>query len=618
MRGLLAMLVSFLLLSACSGSSAATRTQALAEAQAPSVDELVERYIAWRGGAAFERLQSLYLVADVEAMDLKGLTREWRERSGRTRDELELGPIQQVTVRAAGQGWVKDEALVSQLGRYEMEDARRRSLIEFGGALRGGPGITRERLPDEEIGGCRFAILRIRFGDADHYDLLIDPATGALHGERLKLDARTHFTRLGDWRRVDGVHLPFLRESYRPNGKLDATIRVRSASLNQRFADNVFARPPSERTISLAGGAASTGPIRFNYLHGNRIYIPATVNGQPVEVLLDSGADVTVLDRAFAERIGRQKIGSGVATGSGGEAEAGFATDVTIAIGKLTLKTPKATVLDLSDVSKRLGIPLPVILGKDVFLQTIVDVDPSGPTIAFHDPTGFRPPDGAVRVPLEPLGSLRVVPVAVEGLPEAPMIFDLGNGGYMSLTPAFWQAHHLLEGRRSSTRSAGAIGGESTQRVATLQSIRFAGVTFRDVPAEFTSPDVELDSDREAGNVGMPLLGRFRLLIDFPGNRLYAVQLRDRVAQPFPRDRSGLRLVRDGNKLDVTYVAEGSPAAAAGWKKGDVVTAIDGKPVGPDTPLSSHGGFTFGPAGTVVTLTLADGSTRKLTLADYF
>jgi len=606
------------LLLACSGNSAATRPQALAEAREPGVEELVERYRAWRGGAAFERLQSISLVADVEAMGLQGLTREWRERGGRTRDELELGPVQQVTVRAAGQGWVKDEALVSQIGRYEMEDARRRSLIEFGEALRGGPGITRERLPDEELDGRRFAILRIRFGDADHYDLIIDSATGALHGERIRRDARTRFTRLGDWRMVEGVRLPFLHESYRPNGKLDATMRVRSASLNQRFADNLFTQPPSERTISLAGGAASTGPIRFNYLNGNRIYIPATVNGQPVEVLLDSGADVTVLDRAFAARIGRQQIGSGVATGSGGEAEAGFVRDVTIAIGNLTLKAPTVGVLDLSDVSKRLGIPLPVILGKNVFLQTIVDIDPSGPSIAFHDPASFRPPADAVMVPLEPLGSLRVVPVAVEGRPEAPMIFDLGNGGYLSLTPAFWQAHRLLEGRRSSTRSGGAIGGESIHRVATLESIRFAGVTFRDVPAEFTSSDVEIDSDREAGNVGMPLLGRFRLLIDFPGNRLYAIPLRNLVAQPFPRDRSGLRLVPDGNALEVTHVAEGSPAAAAGWKKGDVVTAIDGKPVGPDTPLGPHGGFTFAPAGTVVTLTMADGSIRRLTLADYF
>lgn len=618
MRSLLPMLAACLLLPACAGSIAATQPQVLEEARDQRVEALVDRYTAWRGGTAFERLQSIYVVADVEAMGLKGLTREWRERRGRTRDELELGPIQQVTVRSGGEGWVKDEGLVSQIGRFEMEDARRTRLIEFGDALRGGPGMTRERLPDEEIDGRRFAILRIRFGDADHHDLIIDPASGALHGERIKRDARTRFTRLGDWRVVDGVRLPFLQESYRPNGKLDVTIRVRSASLNQRFADDLFARPPSARTIQLADGAASTGPIRFNYFNGNRIYIPATVNGQPVEVLLDSGADATVLDRAFAERVGRRQVGSGVATGSGGEAEAGFATDVTIAVGKLTLKAPKVAVIDLSDVSKRLGIPLPVILGKDVFLQMIVDVDPSGPTVAFHDPPHFRPPDGAVIVPLEPLGSLRVVPVAVEGLPEAPMIFDLGNGGYMSLTPAFWQAHRLLEGRRSSTRSAGAIGGESIQRVATLESIRFAGVTFRDVPVELTSPDVEIDSDREAGNVGMPLLGRFRLLIDFPGNRLYALPLRDRLEESFPRDRSGLRLVHDGNKLDVTYVAEGSPAAAAGWKTGDVVTAIDGKPVGPDTPLGPHGGFTFGPAGTVVTLTMADGSTRKLTLADYF
>ena len=584
----------------------------------PAAAELAARYLAWRGGEAFDRLHSVYIVADIDAAGMKGVTREWRERGGRTRDELDLGVTRGVQVSTAVAGWNKVDALTRPLGRHQVQDNRREMLIEFGDAIRGGGGAKVERLADEEVDGRRLAVLRIRFGDTDSYDLFIDPATGALHGRRYTQNSQPRFVRFGDWRLVDGVRFPFVRETYRPNGKLDATLKTRSLQTNAALAPALFARPESEPTLSFAAGAKSTGPIRYNPLTGTRIYVPTKVNGRSVEVLLDSGADGTVFDRSFAESIGLKMVGSAVVTGSGGEQEAGYASGAKMQIGNMSLDLGTVGVVDLTDVSARLAIPLPVILGADVFLQSVVDIDPAGPTIAFHDPASFIPPPGATLVPLEPVGTLRVVRVSVEGLPDAPMIFDLGNGGYMSLTPAFWQQHKLLDGRRTSTRSSGAIGGEQVNRVGTLRTIRFAGVTFRDVPAEFDSPNVEIDSDREAGNVGMPLLGRFRMMIDFQNSRMFVVPISSRIAQPFPRDRSGLRLVRDGKRINVTHVAEGSPAAAAGWKAGEVITAVDGKPVGPGTPLSAHGGFTFGAAGTTITLTMVDGSTRKLTLANYF
>jgi hypothetical protein len=583
-----------------------------------AVEQLVDNYIRWRGGRAYEQLRSFYVVADVDTEGLKGTTREWRERDGRTRDELDLGVTKGVYVRTRTAGWNKDEALVRPVGHFTIQDTRREMAVEFGDALRGGGGATVERMPDENIDGRDYAILRIRFGDADSYDLIIDPANGALHGKRQTQDARTGFVRLSDWRFVNGVRFPFKREEFRSNGKLDATIAVRSMTTNAKFPGTLFAEPASERTLTFAPGVHSTGPIKYNPFTGTRIYIPAKVNGQPVEVLLDSGADATVLDKGFAERIGRKMVGSGVATGSGGEQEQGYAKNISVTIGNMTVRLPTVGVTDLASVGKRIGIPLPVVLGQEVFLQSIVDIDPLGPTIEFHDPATFSPPRGSILVPLEPLGSLREVPVSVEGLPFAPMIFDLGNGGYMSLTPAYWQSHHLLDGRRTTTRSSGAVGGEQINRLATLKTVRFAGIVFHDVPTEFTAPNVEINSDREAGNVGMPLLKRFRMMIDFRNNRMFVIPIPDQIDLPFQRDRAGLRAVQDDNRLVVKYVSVGSPAQAAGWKQGDTIVAIDGHSIGADFASSQLSQWSLRPSGTVTTFTMADGSTRKLTLADYF
>ena len=607
-----------LLLAGCAAVNPPPRPAIAAASQDQQLRELVERHIAWRGGPEFQALQSVYLEADVVLDGMKGVTREWRDRAARRRDELDLGILQAVSVHTGTQSWNKVDALTSPRGPFEVQDNKREVAVEFGDALHGGGGGTLQRLPDEEIDGRRWAVIRIRFGDSDSYDLFLDPATGAQHGRRYTQDGSPQFVRLSDWRMVEGVRFPFFREAYRANGKFDASVKVRALDANRRFADALFTRPPSDRTLSFAAGTHSTGPIRYNPFTGTRIYIPATVNGRAVEVLLDSGADTTVLDKSFARSIGRETIGAGVATGSGGEMESGYAKNVEIKIGKMTLNLPTVTVIDLAEVSNRIAIPLPVILGEDVFLQSIVDIDPSKPTIAFHDPAAFTPPPGATMVPLQPLGSLRSVPVSVEGLPEAPMIFDLGNGGYMSLTPAYWQRHNLLQGRRSSTRSSGAIGGEKINNVATFKSIRFAGVVFHDVPAELSAPNVETDSDREAGNVGMPLLRRFRMMIDYQNSQMFVIPLADRIAEPFPRDRSGLRAVQDGNKLVIRHVSKGSPAEAAGWREGESIVAIDGKPIGPGFASSQLSQWAWRPAGSQVELTLADGSRRRLTLADYF
>ena len=60
------------------------------------------------------------------------------------------------------------------------------------------------------------------------------------------------------------------------------------------------------------------------------------------------------------------------------------------------------------------------------------------------------------------------------------------------------------------------------------------------------------------------------------------------------------------------------PAAETGWKEGDEITAIDGQKIGRNYSGSHPSRWAGGPAGTEVTLSLIDGSTRKLTLADYF
>ena len=121
------------------------------------------------------------------------------------------------------------------------------------------------------------------------------------------------------------------------------------------------------------------------------------------------------------------------------------------------------------------------------------------------------------------------------------------------------------------------------------------------------------DTDRAGANVGLPLISRFRLITDFPRNRIFLIPGPD-AGRPFDRDRTGLKTRLEDDRWIVDFVAPGSPAEAGGWKAGDAIILMNGRPVVGLAPNE----WTGGPQGSQVSLTLADGTRRLLTLRDYF
>jgi predicted metalloprotease with PDZ domain len=78
--------------------------------------------------------------------------------------------------------------------------------------------------------------------------------------------------------------------------------------------------------------------------------------------------------------------------------------------------------------------------------------------------------------------------------------------------------------------------------------------------------------------VGLALLSHFGPIIDYSHNRLLAIPNVGAANAPFIKDRLGLVVTRQGDKLAVAFVSPGSPAEAAGFKKGDGIVALNGKP----------------------------------------
>ena len=238
------------------------------------------------------------------------------------------------------------------------------------------------------------------------------------------------------------------------------------------------------------------------------------------------------------------------------------------------------------------------MLGDDAFHELAVDIDFAHHRIAFSNPANQTKPDGAVEVALIRVEDIPLVPVSLEGAPPAQFELGIGNSSEALVYQSYYDSHKLLDGRPASKRLAAGTGGFIVETVATLSRAEFAGFTFSGMPVAFIpASQTGTKSNVIAGDLGLPVLARFRLIIDYPHDRLYVVPYADAAKAPFAKDRLGLSLNKEDAEFAVAFVAPNSPAQAAGFKVGDKIAMIDGKSA-QAWPGTSFAALRYGASGT--------------------
>jgi membrane-associated protease RseP (regulator of RpoE activity) len=357
---------------------------------------------------------------------------------------------------------------------------------------------------------------------------------------------------------------------------------------------------------------AQQSTIPFELFRGQRIVLQGNVNGTATSMMLDSGAGATVIDRAFADKIGLKGSQSISVRGSSGDVAGQIASGVTLSVGGLKLTKLNVLILDMSSVARAIGRPIPVVLGREAFKAGTVTIDFPKRTIRFANRAGFAAPHGAARLEVTRNGPIPRVRVSVAGLPPIDADLDIGNGGTVALAQSYWTKQPTLASLRHADSQTGGVGGIKPARRVTLPELQFARMRYRDVPATLNEDPNSLPTT--GGNVGIELLKAFVVTVDLSGGALY-LQPTGRAPQ-FDRERAGARTELAGDRLKVAFVSPDGPAAAAGLKAGDEIASVDGRPI--DASYYSRPDWTRGEAGRAVALQRIDGSVVKVTLANYY
>jgi predicted aspartyl protease len=266
--------------------------------------------------------------------------------------------------------------------------------------------------------------------------------------------------------------------------------------------------------LGLAALPLAPAPAETLELTNNRLLLNVRVNGERTVALLDSGAEMTIIDDDFDQRLGLAAVGSATAHGSGAATmEARFADHVAIEAVGVAFET-RVGILDLGEVSRRLlGRGVTMLLGRDLFDRGRLRIDIMGATIALAGAV----PAGGVRLPVSTHRGIPAIPASIEGREPVQAVFDLGNGSDVLIGRAYAERIGLAAPERIVGQSGGGgLGGERRRDIVVLRNIVLAGREYRDVRAAIDPGETASDL-----NIGTSILRDFIITTDFAGGAIW-------------------------------------------------------------------------------------------------
>jgi membrane-associated protease RseP (regulator of RpoE activity) len=231
------------------------------------------------------------------------------------------------------------------------------------------------------------------------------------------------------------------------------------------------------------------------------------------------------------------------------------------------------------------------------------------------------PPSNASVVPFVLDGRQPQFPCTVDSI-AAQCTLDTGSRDSISLMTPWVAAHpQIIPSKMSGVGVNGfGVGGGEMGKLGRIKTLGFGNFILSNVIADFSAAEKgAFAMPFIAGNVGGGVFKRFTMTLDY-GKQTMTLQSNDSFMTPDDYERAGLFLINRGGAITVIDVRPQTAAASAGFRKGDVIDSIDGKPA-TGMSLQQIRKLFFAPAGTQIQVGVKrrDGSqaTLTLTLADF-
>ena len=237
--------------------------------------------------------------------------------------------------------------------------------------------------------------------------------------------------------------------------------------------------------------------------------------------LLDTGAQATVIDSQLAAQA-RLHLGHAVDLAApGGDIAARRTGGVVLRLAGGPSARVDATVTDLSDTARAMGLPLAGVLGVDFLRRFVVRLDYPAGVVSLTESDASSPPP-ADAVPLRfndlPFAAARVS----RGGRTAEGVFQIDTGSNTAVE--FWRpfAQQAFPDAHGAPGQGVGVGGPEATSRGHIDALEIAGRRIEALTVNFADETRPSGAGADyAGVIGGPAWAALVLTLDFPRRRMW-------------------------------------------------------------------------------------------------
>jgi hypothetical protein len=215
--------------------------------------------------------------------------------------------------------------------------------------------------------------------------------------------------------------------------------------------------------------------------------VPVSINhAGPFSFLLDTGTQMTMVDRALAATLQLETTGKAEVASIGMQSEASFAQASLVEAGSHSVANQKVLVYDLANLQAT-GLNIQGVLGEDYLEQFDMLIDNGHSLLCLDDSAAMRTEVKGSRIPLQAqakgesqlASSLIVVARLSDGMRPVRLKLDSGSNVNFLYNTAEYMALGLFRG---ASLHGGSGAAQKSFMALPLQDVRISSSEFGKVP----------------------------------------------------------------------------------------------------------------------------------------
>lgn len=336
-------------------------------------------------------------------------------------------------------------------------------------------------------------------------------------------------------------------------------------------SQELFVEPPSTFISSFS----------FRMLNGGVILVRAGVNdyADSLSFILDTGSGGISLDSATVEDLGIPITPSEkTIKGIGGVRKVSFLNNATLKLPGLAVEDLNFHVNDYSILTSVYGIKIDGIIGYSFFSRFIVNINYDFLQINVFSKGEYKyPSSGYMMYPMFTALPMQSLEFTESRRLVQRFYLDTGAGLNFLLSESYLNDSAVLKKRRKPpvVTQAEGVGGKMSMRLTTIKQLKVGPYRFRWVPTFLFRDEYNVTNYPFVGGLlGNDILRRFNITFDYAKQQVHIVP-NLHFKDEFDYAYSGLSIYFIDEKIVVDDVVPDSPAEKAGFKKEDIIVAIN-------------------------------------------